>query len=306
MNIIEQVIIIGSGPAGLTAAMYLARFGFNPVIIDGPRPGGQLVWTSYIENWPGIPKIRGIELIKNLRDHATIFGARTVPESVVSIKKMAESLFMVTTDKSNYQTRAIIIASGAHPRRLGCPGEEEYWGRGVSSCAICDGSFFKNQPVVVIGGGNSALENAFFLRQYTDQITIVHRGEKFSATEEKMLTSIKNDPAFTCLFNSTVKQIVGNGATVTGIEISTATKTQLIKTAAVFIAIGQVPSSDFVRNTIELAPHGTVMLKNETTETSVPGIFAAGDVTDARYKQAITAAAAGCMAALDVQKYLTK
>lgn len=319
MATIEQVIVIGSGPAGLTAAIYLARFGLNPLIIDGPQPGGQLMWTTYIENWPGIPKIRGTELMKNLRDHATGFGARIVAENVLSIDLSVDTQtatqtdleteqtreFIVKTDKNSYKTRSVIIASGAHARRLNCPGEETYWGKGVSPCAVCDGAFFRDQPVVVVGGGNSALENAIFLRQYTDRITIIHLHEKFSATEESMLKTVKTDPAFSSIFNSTITKIVGDGQLVTGVQITNQKtgQTTNLPTNAVFIAIGQVPSSDFVRKTLELTPRGHIALKN-STQTSIPGIFAAGDVVDAHYRQAITSAGTGCMAALDVQKYL--
>lgn len=310
MKSIEQVIVIGSGPAGLTAAIYLARFGLKPLIIDGPQPGGQLMATTYIENWPGIPKIRGSQLMQQLRDHALGFGARIVTENAIGLELAGAAagstpLHVVKTNKSSYQAQAVVIASGAHPRRLNCPGEEEYWGRGVSPCAVCDGAFFSNQPVVVVGGGNGALENAIFLRQYTDKITIIHLHDFFSATEESMLKTVETDPAFTAIFNSTVTKIVGDNQAVTGVQITNQKtgQTTNLPTSAVFIAIGQVPSSDFVRGTIDLTPRGNIALRNGT-QTSVPGVFAAGDVADAQYRQAITAAATGCMAALDVQKYL--
>lgn len=312
MNKTEHVIVIGSGPAGLTAAIYLARFGLTPLVIDGPQPGGQLMWTTYIENWPGIPKIRGSELMQNLRNHAATLGAQLVAENVTAIapqKTESEDspLFTVKTNKKSYQSKAVIIASGAHPRKLGCPGEEEYWGKGVSPCAVCDGSFFKDQQVVVVGGGNSGLENALFLRQYTDKITLIHVKPELTASEVRLREAVEKDSAIACIFNSTVTKIVGDGERVTGIEITNqkTKETTQHATAAVFVAVGQVPSSDFLQGVVDLTPAGNIALKNGT-QTSVSGIFAAGDVADAKYRQAITAAATGCMAALDVQTYLAK
>lgn len=302
----EQIVIIGSGPAGLTAAIYLARFGHTPLIIEGPQPGGQLMWTTYVENWPGIKRIRGSELMQQMREHATSLGARIAAEDVTSIEK-TEHDFAIKTNRGEYLAQAVIIASGAHPRRLNCPGENEYWGRGVSPCAVCDGALFQGLPVVVVGGGNSGVENALFLRQYTDDITLIHSKPALTATEIALKTSLQNDRAVHFIFNSTVTAIHGNDDQVTSIEITNLVTNEKStqKTAAVFLAIGQIPSSEFVKDTIEIDKNGTIITTNGT-QTSIPGIFAAGDVADPRYRQAITASATGCMAALDVQRYLAE
>ncbi|MCL5436669.1 MAG: FAD-dependent oxidoreductase [Candidatus Dependentiae bacterium] len=306
----RQVIIIGSGPAGLTAAIYLARLGIMPTLVEGPRPGGQLMSTSYIENWPGIQKIRGGELIAQLHEHAASVGTQFVAGVVTSISHErageGRSIFTVVTARSSYTARAIIIASGAHPRRLGCPGEDEYWGRGVSSCGICDGAFFKDLPVMVVGGGNTGLENAHVLRQYTDDVTIINHGAALTGNDLTLRRAVEGDVAIKQLFNSTVTAITGNGERVTGVTVANAKTGQAVEmpTSAVFVSIGQVPSSDFVKGLVEMTPRGTIILKRGT-ETSIAGIFAAGDVTDGAYQQAVTAAGTGCMAALDVQRYLT-
>lgn len=306
METIEKVIIIGSGPAGLTAALYAARFGLNPIVIDGGQPGGQLMWTTYIENWPGEKRIRGSALMRNLREHAAETGTRFVSESVAEIS--TSSPFTLKTNKGTiYHAHTIIIATGAEPRKLNCPGEAEYWGKGVSPCAICDGALYQDRSVVVVGGGNSALENALFLSTYSNNITVIHIHPHLSATEKKLREMAEKDPHISFIFNNTVTHIIGDGEQVTSVELTnqkTGEKSS-VSTSGVFISIGYIPSSLPFKNSIELTPKGHIKL-TDGTATSIPGIFAAGDVADHRYRQAITAAGTGCMAAIDADSYLKK
>ena len=304
MHDVIELLIIGSGPAGLTAAIYASRAALNPVIIEGSKPGGQLIGTTYVENWPGEKHILGPTLMQNIRDHAESLGARFIAEQVTHLDA-TQKPFVVTTDTgTTFHAHAIIMAMVAEPKRLNCPGEETYWGKGVSTCAVCDGTFYKDKKVVVVGGGDSALEAASFLRNYTSHITIVHILDALTACQA-LQERILAHPEISILYNHTVTAIEGTANAVTHI-IATNQKngsTQKIETDGVFLAIGLRPNTDFITAPLELEPGGYIKVHDQT-KTSVEGIFAAGDVQDFRYRQAITAGGGGCMAALDAERYV--
>lgn len=305
MDTIHNVIIIGSGPAGLTAAIYLARSMLNPLIIDGQMPGGQLMGTSYVENWPGEKHIMGPQLMINMREHAKSVGTQFLP-GIVERVDFSRSPFTVMTDKKvELKCRAVIIATGASPLKLGCPGEDTYWGKGVSTCAVCDGAFYKDKKVVIVGGGDTAMEDASFLTKFTDDITIIHIKDALTASVA-MQKKVVDNPKIKIIYSSTVTEIHGNNGHVTGVTImdqKTQKQTKL-ETDGVFIAIGLKPNTAVFKGHLDLNNYGYIKLEGET-KTSVPGVFAAGDVFDDKYRQAITAAGSGCKAALDAERYLS-
>ncbi len=304
MNNHHKLIIIGSGPAGLTAAIYAARANLKPLMIQGKNPGGQLMNTTYVENWPGETSILGPQLMMKIQAHATHFGTHVLEETVVSAD-FSKKPFVITTDRGTSLTAdAIIIATGASSKKLGCPGESEYWGKGVTTCAVCDGAFYKDRPVLVVGGGDTAMEDASFMLNFTDKITIVHILDKLTASHA-MQERVIDNPKIKIIYNSTVTQMKGNGNHVTHAVISnqkTGT-TEDIPVDAIFVAIGLNPNVGPFKGQVELNKFGFIEVKDQT-QTSVPGVFVAGDVADYRYRQAITSAGAGCMAALDAERYL--
>lgn len=302
---IHQLVIVGSGPAGLTAGIYAARAMLNPLIIAGKNPGGQLMGTTYIENWPGEKSILGPQLMINIQEHAKATGCTFLSEEVIKVD-FSKQPFTLITQKNSIYAHSVIIATGATPKKLGCPGEETYWGKGVSTCAVCDGSFYKDKPIVIVGGGDTAMENASFMTNFTKQITIVHIGDSLTASPA-MQERVKNNPDITFIYKSTVTAINGTSDHVTSVTI-TNQKTQEKKELAVnavFIAIGLTPNTEPFKGQLDLEKNGYLIVKNHT-QTSVPGVFSAGDVADFRYRQAITSAGSGCMAALDAEKYLKK
>ncbi len=304
-NDINKLIIIGSGPAGLTAAVYAARANLNPVIIDGNEPGGQLMKTSYVENWPGEKSILGPQLMGNMRDHAKHFGTQFIAGKVTSVNFSQKPFSITIDDKQQLHTHAIIIATGATPKRLKVPGEDKYWGKGVTTCAVCDGAFYPDKEVVVIGGGDTAMEDASFLKKFTKKITIVHILDKLTASHA-MQQRVINDPDITIIYNSTITEFKGNGQHLTAVEVTqqhTKEKTTL-KIDGAFIAIGLSPNVTPFKDHLECTDYGFIKV-HDTVFTSVEGVFAAGDVHDARYRQAITSAGAGCMAALEAERYLS-
>lgn len=301
---IHKLIIIGSGPAGLTAGIYAARATLNPVIIDGSKPGGQLTGTSKVENWPGTSSIMGPELMMNMRDHATKAGCVFKSGTIESVD-LAKRPFTLTTAKGEtFQTHSIIIATGATPNRLGIPGEDTYWGKGVTTCTVCDGAFFKDLPVVIVGGGDSAMEGASFMTNFTKEITLIHRTDKLTASEI-MQKRVIDHPHIKILYNTTAIEIKGDGQKPTHVIIKNVLsgKTEELRTDAVFISIGLSPNTGPFKGKIELEKTGHVKLTKHT-HTSIEGVFAAGDVADNEYRQAITSAGDGCMAALDAERYL--
>jgi thioredoxin reductase (NADPH) len=302
----HDLIIIGSGPAGLTAGIYASRAKLNPLIIQGRSPGGQLMGTTYVNNWPGEISILGPELMIKIQNHAVQTGCELLPESVVSVD-LSKRPFIVTTHRGKeLSTHALIITTGSVPRKLNCPGEAEYWGKGVTSCAVCDAALYHDRQVVIVGGGDSAMEFVFALAKYTQKITVIHIHETLTAAPA-LQQRLKDYPFVKIIYSSTVTEIHGDTNHVTGITIAhkiTGEQRQ-VSTDGIFLAIGLIPNSTIVEKQLELTPQGYIKVTHATC-TSVPGVFAAGDVIDARYRQAIAAAASGCMAALDAERYLTE
>lgn len=321
MSKIENLVIIGSGPAGLTAGIYSSRANLNPIIIEGNNPGGQLMTTSYVENWPGEKSILGATLMHNMREHAKHFGANLLSETVTELEIQTpektgqkNNIFVLHTNKDKeIRAKSIIIATGASARKLGCEGEAKYWSKGITTCAICDGYFYKDKSVVILGGGDTAMEDANFMQNFTKDITVIHIGEKFSASSA-MQEKVLNNPNIKVIYNSTITKFFGQEDTLgqehlTGIEITNKNTGQVsqMKIDGVFLAIGQTPNTGFLKGKIDLSAYGHAIIgKNNTkTATSAQGIFAAGDVADAYYKQAIVSSGSGCMAALDAERYLS-
>lgn len=304
-NKIHKLIIIGSGPAGLTAAIYAARANLEPVIIDGDEPGGQLVKTSYVENWPGEKSILGPKLMMNMRDHAKHFGTQFVSGKVTKVD-FSKKPFTITVNDKTLQAHAVIIATGATPKRLGVPGEDTYWGKGVTTCAVCDGAFYPDKKVIVVGGGDTAMEDASFLKKFTKHITIVHILDKFTASHA-MQERVVNDPDIKVYYNSTVTEIYGDGQHANAVTVTNQLTGEAMKldVDGVFVAVGLNPNSVPFRDHITCNKGGFIEIRDQT-HTNVEGVFVAGDVHDYRYRQAVTAAGAGCMAALDAERYLSE
>lgn len=301
---IEKLVIIGSGPAGLTAGIYSGRALLSPLILEGKEPGGQLMGTSLVENWPGEKSIMGPELMANMRSQAVHCGARMLSEEVTHVD-VSKRPFELTTHRGTLiQTHALIVATGASFKKLHCKGEQEYWGKGVSTCAVCDGPLYRNKPVVIIGGGDSAMENASFLSNFTDDITIVHILPRLTASPS-MQQKVLSKKSIRIIYESTATELMGDGKRVTHALITnqkTGEQTTL-RADGVFISIGLYPNTNLFKNHVETDPQGYLVLK-KGTETSVKGVFAAGDVVDKCYRQAITSAGMGCAAALDAERYL--
>lgn len=302
----HNLIIIGAGPAALTAGIYAARAELQPLIIEGHQPGGQLMGTSYIENWPGEKKILGVELMMNMIAHAKELGCTFLSDSVVGTSLKKNPFEVSTKAGKTLFAKSLLIASGSTPRRLGCPGEDTYWGKGVTTCAVCDGALYKNRPVVIVGGGDTAMEDASFMTKFTNNITIVQILDHLTASKA-MQKKVINNPSITIIYNSVVKSIQGTNEHVSSITIenSITHESTTLTTDAIFIAIGLKPQTDFVQGQLALDTWGFISVTDKT-KTSVPGVFAAGDVVDFRYRQAITAAGSGCMAALDIERYLAQ
>lgn len=302
----HQLVIIGSGPAGLTAAIYAARADLKPLVIEGSQPGGQLMGTSLVENWPGIKSVMGPKLMMDMKDHAASFGTQFLSESIARVD-FSKRPFTLTTDRNTViSADCVIVATGSSPNRLGVPGEDEYWGKGVTTCAVCDGAFYKDRKVVVVGGGDTAMEDASFLKKFTKDVTVIQILDQFSASQA-MQHRVLNDPDITCIFNSTVTKFEGNGQKVNKITIKNVKtdKETTMDVDGVFIAIGMHPNTEPFQGHIGLNQWGYVEV-TDNTKTSVEGVFAAGDVEDYRYRQAITSAGSGCMAALDAERYLAE
>ena len=305
-----DVIIIGSGPAGYTAAIYLGRAGYRPVVIAGAlTPGGQLVNTTEVENFPGFPDgIMGPDLMDAMRKQAERFGAEIVYDDVVSADVQGDSKRVVLDGGDTYTARAVIVATGSQVRKLGVPGEVEYSGRGVSYCATCDGFFFRGKPIVVVGGGDSALTEADFLSRFGSSVTVIHRRDTFRASRILVDRAEKN-PKVDFRMNAVVERVNGDdesGAHSVTIRDTVTGDTTEIPANGVFVAIGHTPATEFLHGALQLDEHGYITVDGASTRTSVPGVFAAGDVVDGVYRQAISAAGMGCRAALDAQAYLAE
>jgi len=299
----ENVVIIGSGPAGLTAAIYAARAELKPVVISGMQPGGQITLTTMVENFPGFPDgIMGPELMDNMRKQAERFGTRFIDEEVIEVDFKSKP-FTIKTDSQEIKTKTVIIASGAVAKWLGVPGEKEFMGKGVSGCATCDGFFFRGKEVVVVGGGDTALEDALYLTKFANTVTIIHRRDQFRASKI-MQQKVFSNQKIKVIWDSVVAEIKGDSK-VTGVKIKNVKtgEEKELKTDGVFVAIGHSPATGMFKGQIEIDDQDFIV-KKENTETSVKGVFVAGDVADRRYKQAIVAAGEGAKAAIDVEKYL--
>lgn len=302
---VHDVIIIGSGPAGYTAAIYTARAELNPLVFEGTAFGGALMTTTEVENFPGFRNgIQGPELMDEMREQALRFGADLQMDDVESVSLAGPIKEVVTSGGETHRARAVILAMGAAARYLGVPGEQELLGRGVSACATCDGFFFKEQDIAVIGGGDSAMEEATFLTKFARSVTLVHRRDEFRASKI-MLERARANEKITFLTNTAVVAVEGETA-VTGLRVRDVRNGEesTLPVTGVFVAIGHDPRSELVRGAVDLDEEGYVLVQGRTTATSLPGVFAAGDLVDHTYRQAITAAGSGCAAAIDAERWL--
>jgi thioredoxin reductase (NADPH) len=302
---VHDVIVIGSGPAGYTAALYTARAQLAPLVFEGTSFGGALMTTTEVENYPGFrDAIMGPELMDQMREQALRFGADLRMEDVESVSLDGPVKSVVTAEGETFKARAVILAMGAAARYLQVPGEQELLGRGVSACATCDGFFFRDQDIAVIGGGDSAMEEATFLTRFARSVTLVHRRDEFRASKI-MLNRARTNDKIKFMTNQTVVAVDGD-TTVTGLRLRdnvTGEETTLPVTG-VFVAIGHDPRSDLVRDVIDMDAEGYVLVKGSTTNTALEGVFAAGDLVDHTYRQAVTAAGSGCAAAIDAERWL--
>ncbi|OLE24085.1 MAG: thioredoxin-disulfide reductase [Actinobacteria bacterium 13_1_20CM_3_71_11] len=305
MSDIRNVIIIGSGPAGYTAAVYAARANLRPLVIEGAQAGGALMTTTEVENFPGFPDgIMGPELMDSMRKQAERFGAELITDDVSAVD-LTGPVKRVWIGQQEYQAHAVILATGSAWRPLNVPGEQEYLGHGVSSCATCDGFFFRGQPIAVVGGGDSAMEEATFLTRFAESVTIVHRRDEFRASKIMAERALAN-PKIRVRWNSVVSAVLGADGKVTGVRLRD-TKTgedSTLDVKGVFVAIGHDPRSELFRGQVDMDENGYILVSAPSSRTNVPGVFAAGDLVDHTYQQAITAAGTGCTAALDAERYL--
>jgi thioredoxin reductase (NADPH) len=302
---IHDVIVIGSGPAGYTAALYSARAQLAPLVFEGTSFGGALMTTTEVENYPGFRDgITGPELMDQMREQALRFGADLRMEDVESVSLQGPVKSVTTAEGETFRAKAVILAMGAAARYLGVPGEQELLGRGVSSCATCDGFFFRDQDIAVIGGGDSAMEEATFLTRFARSVTLVHRREEFRASRI-MLERAKANEKITFVTNKAVEAVEGTD-TVSGLRLrDTVTgEVSTVAVSGVFVAIGHDPRSELVREVLETDPEGYVLVQGRTSSTSIEGVFAAGDLVDRTYRQAVTAAGSGCSAAIDAERWL--
>lgn len=305
----EQVIIIGSGPAGYTAAIYAARADMHPLLFEGQRlggqPGGQLMLTTEVENYPGFPDgLKGPEMMENFKKQAQRFETRIISEDVIETK-LSDRTKLIVTESGTYEAKTVIICTGAQAMWIGIPGEERYQGHGVSACATCDGFFFRDKEVVVVGGGDAAMEEANFLTRFATKVTVMHRREELRASKIMRERAMQNPKIF-FMWNTQVQEVLGDGQKLTGLEIlnNKSTETAEFKTDGLFVAIGHKPNTSLFEGQLELDVKGYIVTKPGSTATSVEGVFAGGDVADHKYRQAVTAAGTGCMAALDAERWL--
>jgi len=305
----HKLIIIGSGPAGLTAALYAARANMSPIVFEGIQPGGQLTITTEVENYPGFPKgVMGPELMEMFREQAARFGAQSLFKNITKVD-FSSRPFRLWSDEEEYTADTVIVATGASAKLLDLPSEKEYMGYGVSACATCDGFFFKGLEVVVVGGGDTAIEEATFLTKFASKVTIVHRRDALRASKIMQEKAFKN-PRVAFLWNSVVEEIIGKSEN--GKKAVSAVRVRNVKTGAVstlrtdgvFMGIGHKPNTELFQGQLEMDKVGYLITREGSTRTSIPGVFAAGDVADSVYRQAISAAGTGCMAAIDAERWL--
>ncbi len=312
-SIHHQLIVLGSGPAGFTAAIYAARANLNPVVITGMVQGGQLTTTTEVDNWPGdVEGLQGPALMERMQRHAERFDTQIVFDHINSCD-LSKRPFTLTGDMGSYTCDALIVATGASAQYLGLPSEEEFMGRGVSACATCDGFFYRDKPVAVIGGGNTAVEEALYLANICSHVTLVHRRDSLRAEKilQNKLFDREAEGKITIEWNTNLDEVLGDESGVTGLRLRATDggETREISVDGVFIAIGHVPNSEIFTDQLELRNGYVVIntgLSGNATQTSVPGVFAAGDIADQVYRQAVTSAGFGCMAALDAERFLDK
>ena len=303
-----KVLIIGSGPAGYTAAVYAARAMLNPILVQGIQPGGQLTITTEVENWPGETHIQGPDLMVKMQDHAIAMGAEVISDHINALDLSRRPFTALGDSGTSYTADAVILATGAQAKWMGLPSEEKFKGFGVSACATCDGFFYRGKEVVVIGGGNTAVEEALFLTNFATKVTLIHRRDSLRA-EKIMQDRLFKNPKVQVMWNHAVDEVLGTEAPL-GV---TAVRARDVNTGAItdvpcsgfFVAIGHAPASALVADQLELHNGGYVKVAPGTTHTSIPGVFAAGDLTDHIYRQAVTSAGMGCMAALDAERWLS-
>lgn len=300
---VEKLVIIGSGPAGLTAAIYAARGNLNPLVVSGREAGGQLMLTTDVDDFPGFPEgIQGPDLMANMRKQTERFKTRFINEDVVSLD-FSQKPLTIKTETKTLQTQTVILATGASAMWLGLPSEQRLRGKGVSACAVCDGFFFKDKNVIVVGGGDTAMREANYLSKLCRQVTVVHRRGELRA-QAALQSLVKSKPNVKFVWNSRVEEVLGQDK-LTGVKLKN-TQTGEISELSIdglFIAIGHKPNTDLLKGQIDLDEKGYVVVENET-HTKIPGVFVAGDVADYKYRQAVTAAGMGCKAAFDVEEYL--
>ncbi|WP_242520534.1 thioredoxin-disulfide reductase [Halobacillus kuroshimensis] len=303
---IYKSVILGTGPAGLTAAVYLARADMEPLVIEGPEPGGQLTLTTEVENFPGFPDgIMGPELMDNMKKQAERFGAVFKRGWVTDVQVDQRPFTLQVDGIGEIQTKSLIISTGASAKLLGIPGEKENIGKGVSTCATCDGFFFRGKKVVIIGGGDSAMEEATFLTKFASEVQVIHRRNELRASKIMQLRAQENDKV-TWALNKTPVEMVSDGMKISGIKVkdNETGKEEVIDTDGIFVAIGHNPNTDFLKGKLDMDEKGYLLVEPGTTNTNIPGVFACGDVQDQKYRQAITAAGTGCMAAMDSERFL--
>jgi thioredoxin reductase (NADPH) len=301
-----DVVIVGSGPAGLTAALYAARADLNPIVFEGPEPGGQLMQTTDVENFPGYPEgVMGPKMMEDFRQQATRFGADCRYGYVTNIEFEKRPYKLTVDEETTLFAKTIIIATGASARWLDLPSEQRLRGKGVSACATCDGAFFRNQHVVIVGGGDTAMEEALFLTKFASKVTVIHRRDELRASKAMQNRAFKNEK-IEFLWNSELQEVLGDPV-VDGVKVYNNKTDEVITlddVTGVFVAIGHKPNTDLFKDVLTMDDVGYIQTKGDSTETDLPGIFASGDAMDPVYRQAVTAAGTGCRAALDAERFL--
>jgi len=301
----EKIIILGSGPAGYTAAVYAARADLRPLVFEGMQPGGQLTITTEVDNYPGFPEgVMGPALMEEMKKQAERFGTRLVPAEATRVD-LSKRPFRVWTDEAEYTCDALIVATGATAKWLGIPSEKQYQGRGVSACATCDGFFFKNVEVAVVGGGDTAVEEATFLTKFATKVHLIHRRGELRASKAMQHKALTN-PKIAPVWNAAVDEVLGDGKKVTGLRLKSTKdgSTRELPVGGLFMGIGHEPNTALFKGQLEMNEVGYLTVKAPSTVTSVPGVFACGDVADPTYRQAISAAGTGCIAAIDAERFL--